>query len=295
MLIRSFTLAAAALAIAAGAAAQSPIPVFVNGARLSEPARLDPAGRTLLPMRLLFESLDARVAWDNAAKAVYAWTADRSGVRLATGARTAQLMEMSADPAPGNWGRITGTRRLDAPARLIGGRVYIPVRFAAESLNAQVRYDTRPRAVHVRTAGGTQPPPPDDAPPPAGDLDRRTRLELLVPDERIDIGATKRVTFSLVLTNLGSRPLRLNFNTGQQFNFEVLQEGRVFWSWADDRSFTQALTSIELGAGEKKTFTARWDLKTKAGRTVRPGRYTVRGIIPASEGELRAERRLVLK
>lgn len=302
-MLSKFVMTAALAVLSAGAAgAAISRPVYVNGQRLQEPAIVAPGGRTLLPMRLLFEALDARVEWDAGQRAVYAWKRDGAGVRIPVGSTTAQILEMSNRPEPGNWGRVVGTRRLDAPARMVGARVYVPVRFAAESLNAEVQYRRPGPAVYVRSAGAPHidPPLPDDRPrpgdrPPTRDLDQLVRLDLEVPEERIQMSSVKAVTFTLNLTNLTARPLDLNFNSGQQYNFEVIQEGRVFWSWAANRAFTQALTTLRLQPNEKKSFTVRWDMKTTAGRNMRPGRYTVRAVVPSNEGELRTERRLVLR
>jgi hypothetical protein len=73
--------------LAAGAVwAQSPggtVAVYLNGGRLrSNALMLQQVGRTLLPMRTLFESLGAQVEWDASQQAVYAWNPNGQGVRL---------------------------------------------------------------------------------------------------------------------------------------------------------------------------------------------------------------------
>jgi hypothetical protein len=144
------------LGVAGAAAAQGrdvqPVPVFVNGGRLERRALLlEPLGRTVLPMRTLFESLGAQVEWDSEQRAVYAWKPTGEGVRLGLGERDAQTLRMSAHPGPGNWGHVLGTHHLDAPAMMVDQRIFVPLRFASEALNADVRYVAAEPAVYIRT------------------------------------------------------------------------------------------------------------------------------------------------
>lgn len=272
-------------------------------------------------MRTLFESLGARVEWDGAQRAVYAWKPDGQGIRLGLGEGVAQQLRMSASPAPGNWGRVVGTQSLDAPAMMIDGRVFVPLRFASEALNADVRYASAEPAVYIRTsavAGSREdyeprprPRPRDDDRdfPRDNDRDRprdtgrdRPRdiadaldLQIAVPDGVLDRG--EPVRFDLVLRNHGDRTLTVPFRSGQRFDFEVLQEGRLVWNWARDRSFTQALTSMTLDPGESTRFSARWNMRDNNGRLVAPGRYLVRGILTTSfqRPQIMAEERIEVR
>jgi hypothetical protein len=175
-------LAGAALLTTSGAppaAAQSAsgrtLPVYVDGAMLeTDGLLLRDSGRTVLPMRTLFEALGAEVAWDSAQRAVYAWRADGNGLRLAVGDPDAQTLQMPLNPGPGNWGPVTGTYRLEAPALNVGSRVYIPLRFAAEALEADVRFVAHQPAVFInsRAVAGyreEEPAPvPQQPQPPVG-------------------------------------------------------------------------------------------------------------------------------
>lgn len=158
-----------AVMLAAGAAHAVPnsIPVIVNGARLSSDAvMIQNTGRTVLPMRTLFESLGAHVEWDPSERAVYAWREDQVGIRLALGDRSAQTLRMYRDPRPGSWGQVMETHPLDAPATMIGGRIFVPIRFAAESLNGSVRFLSAEPAIYIHTQtvaqGRVGPPLTDD-------------------------------------------------------------------------------------------------------------------------------------
>src|SRR5688500_10613765 len=287
----------AAVLLAAGvpahAQAVTPVPVFVNGGRLESNAfLLQNVGRSVLPMRTLFESLGARVEWDGSQRAVYAWNPDRNGVRLGLGESVAQRMQMSGAPAPGNWGRVVGTQSLDAPAMMIDGRVFVPLRFASEALNADVRYASAEPVVYIRTqdvAGSREEPPlprPRPRPQPDEDITRPRQIanalsvDVRVP-QRVD-RSDGPVRFVMTIRNTSDRPLVVPFNSGQRFDIEVLQEGKLIWNWAAGRAFTQALGNLSLQPGETTQFNARWDLRNNRDQAVQPGRYLVRGILTTS-------------
>ncbi|PRO66290.1 NlpC/P60 family protein [Alkalicoccus urumqiensis] len=106
-----------------------PIDVSINGAALqsSQTSLKTPAGRTLVPMRSIFEQLGATVTWDGATKQV-------TGV---LGDQTVELMIGSADA------KASGKPvRLDQAAELINGNTMVPLRFVSESLGAKVDWDS---------------------------------------------------------------------------------------------------------------------------------------------------------
>ncbi|HEX6988348.1 MAG TPA: copper amine oxidase N-terminal domain-containing protein, partial [Bacillota bacterium] len=94
-------------------------------------------GRTMLPMRVIFDALGATVAWDQATQTA---TAERGGrtVRLTVGDRTAQV--------GGTW--VT----LDVPPVLVGGRILVPLRFVSEAFGAHVQWDPASRTVTIISA-----------------------------------------------------------------------------------------------------------------------------------------------
>jgi hypothetical protein len=294
-----------ALAGAAQAAGRDEVPVLVNGTRLdSDALLLRDVNRTVVPMRSLFESLGAQVEWDASQRAVYAWMPDGVGVRIAMNDRNAETLDMPAEPGPGNWGRVVRTFRIDAPAMMRGSRVYVPLRFASESLKADVRYAAYEPAVHIRTqavAGSRQEVPavaerprPLD-PEPAREVPRPHRpsrergvvgldVELVLNGSRFS-RSDNRMTIDMTVTNPTSRTIVVPFRSGQQFDVEVVQEGHVIWNWAHDRAYTQALSEITMRPGDKQSYAARWNFETNDGRRVPPGRYTVRGILMSDTGE----------
>jgi hypothetical protein len=264
------------------------VPVFVNGGRLeSEALLLQEANRTVVPMRALFESLGARVEWDAGQRAVYAWKPDGIGVRLGLGERFAQSLRMSASPAPGNWGTITAARPLDAAAMLIDGRVFVPLRFASEALSADVRYASTEPAVYIRTeavAGAREEPPPVRPPVDrnpnrltARELARALDVDLILQRDQVRLGRNRSVPLRLAVRNRSDQTLTVPTG-GQEYDFEILQDGRVVWNWAHGRAFIMILRQRGIRPGEELEFTARWDMVDNRGRAVAPGNYTVRGV-----------------
>ncbi len=284
----------------AGAAEIRPVPVYVNGGRLSSDALMvTEAGRTVLPMRALFTSLGARVEWDARERAVYAWTPDGSGVRFEVGERQAQIMEMADRPQAGDWGKVVGRRTLDVPALVVQDRVYIPIRAAGESLNADVRWVASTPAVYIATgavAGTREETPLEVDPAPENDRPARPAataaqiaqaldVRLVIGEQVFPRGET--VPLQLVVTNQSQRPVVVPFGSGQQFDFEVVRNGTVVWNWARDRAFTQVFSTMTLQPGERMVYETSWAQRNNQGNRVRPGLYTVRGVVTPAFPRLR--------
>lgn len=91
-------------------------------------------GRTMLPMRDLFETIDATVHWDQKTKTV---SAARGGKKIA--------LKIGSKKATVNGKALS----LDVPAVVIDGSTYVPVRFAAESLGATADYKPEWREAYL--------------------------------------------------------------------------------------------------------------------------------------------------
>ncbi|MFZ5817274.1 MAG: stalk domain-containing protein [Bacillota bacterium] len=118
-----------------GTAQPEPIQVYVNG----QPLTLDvpPAlvnGRTLVPLRAIFEALNAEVTWDQASQTALAkWQGGE--MELTIGAASA---------------RVNGDeKRLDVPGQLIDNRTMVPLRFVAEAMGAQVGWYGQNRLITI--------------------------------------------------------------------------------------------------------------------------------------------------
>lgn len=95
-------------------------------------------GRTMLPMRSIFESLDATVAWDASSQTVTA-SRGKTTIKLKVGSKKAFVNGKESF--------------LDSPATIINSTTMVPVRFVGESLNLPVEWDPILRVVKINTAG----------------------------------------------------------------------------------------------------------------------------------------------
>lgn len=128
---------------AAPRAAAAGLRLVVDGRRLeTSPPPFIAGGRTLVPMRALFEALGASVEWDDRTRTVTARRADR-WVRVTIDRRLACLAEGCLEAA-----------LLDVPAEIRDGRTFVPLRFVSAALGAAVRWDGAARTVHIDTAPG---------------------------------------------------------------------------------------------------------------------------------------------
>lgn len=115
--------------------AEAPITVEINGKSVAfdQPPVIED-GRTLVPLRAIFEALDAEILWD----------ADTMSV---SAVRNAKNISLTIDKEEAY---INGEPYyLDVPAKIVNGRTLVPVRFIAESLNCDVEWDGETKTVKV--------------------------------------------------------------------------------------------------------------------------------------------------
>ncbi len=121
---------------------QSPcmaITVVVNGQPLpATPAAVEVSGRVLLPMRMVFEALQATVGWDAQTQTAEAVRGNTT-VRMTINSPTAFVNAMPV--------------ALSVPPQLIKGHTYVPVRFPAEAFGAQVGWEQTTQTVTIALAG----------------------------------------------------------------------------------------------------------------------------------------------
>lgn len=102
---------------------------YLDGAQLVE-------GRTMLPLRSIFETLGAEVEWISSTKTV-----------IATKGSTKVVLKVNSKQAV-----INGqTKTLDVPAKLINGKTMVPVRFVSEALGAKVDWNAKKNEVTIAT------------------------------------------------------------------------------------------------------------------------------------------------
>lgn len=110
-------------------------------------------GRTMVPMRGIFEAFGAEITWVDVTKTVVAETPDVA-ITLTVGKTTA---------------KVNGeTKNLDVPAQIIDGRTLVPVRFIAESLGCKVEWQADTKTVVIGNSKVAA--PKDDALPEGGNI-----------------------------------------------------------------------------------------------------------------------------
>ena len=126
----SILLALALLATTAGA-----VDLYVDMNKIATdtpPTVVD--GRTLVPVRAIFEAIGATVTWDDA-------------TRTATGIRGDIIVSVQIDNTTAY---VNGEPRvLDVPAQIINGRTMVPARFISESMGCDVTWHQDTQTVGV--------------------------------------------------------------------------------------------------------------------------------------------------
>jgi len=119
--------------------AATAIKIYIDGVVLeTDQAPIAIGGRTLVPLRGIFEALNARVFWNQKAQTVTAMKGDTTVV-LKLGSKTATINNQ--------------TVVLDTPAQAINGRTVVPIRFVSESLGEEVNWDSKSQSVLITTSG----------------------------------------------------------------------------------------------------------------------------------------------
>lgn len=128
------------------------VTVYVNGQALQlNPGPIERAGRVFVPLRGIFERMGAAVVYSN-------------GTINATKGSTTVSLHIGSTQAT-----VNGQQQmLDVAPFIVGASTYVPLRFIAQSLGAQVGYDSSSRAVQITMQHAPPPPYPPPAPrPPA--------------------------------------------------------------------------------------------------------------------------------
>lgn len=115
-----------------------PIKITIDGVSLqADQMPIIVNGRTLVPLRAIFEALGARVVYEPATKKI---TATRNNTTI--------VLHVGSDRAYVN----NQLRVLDVPAQTVSGRTLVPVRFVSEALGDDVKYNAVAREVVITTS-----------------------------------------------------------------------------------------------------------------------------------------------
>ncbi|PYE47582.1 copper amine oxidase-like protein [Paenibacillus barcinonensis] len=124
------------------------ISIYINDAELpSAQAPVMKAGRVLVPLRSIFEGLDAEVKYSNQTKRITATRGDQE-VSLTLGSKVAYIN-----------GQLT---MLDVPASTIRGNTMVPIRFVSEAFGEKVFWNSRNQRVDIQTTSSTPETPVDN-------------------------------------------------------------------------------------------------------------------------------------
>lgn len=158
-IILLITLLVSMLALTPAYAAEQQITVYIDNSPVAfDVSPVVENGRTLVPMRAIFEALNTTVEWDNATLTVTASTEYLMCLELQIGNPIA-LKYFISPSDDYNFETNTGTFtkdqlqeiKLDVPAKLIDGRTMVPLRFIAESMNYDVKWDGANNRVDIIT------------------------------------------------------------------------------------------------------------------------------------------------
>ena len=115
------------------------ISVILDGVELEfdvAPRIID--NRVMVPMRAIFEAMDAEVIWEAEGRRILATTSDGDLITLVIGS---SIITRNGVDHP-----------IDAPARIVGNRTLVPLRFVAEALDKNVDYVEDTRSVFITSA-----------------------------------------------------------------------------------------------------------------------------------------------
>lgn len=129
-------------------AAPKPPKVLIDGEELvikgQQPMSIK--GSTFLPLRVIFEALEAQVTWDNAAQKLTATKEDPTLIEF-FGHKKIEL-KLGEPQALLNGEKVV---KLASPARKVNGSVMVPLRFVAEALDAQISWNSKANTVEIFT------------------------------------------------------------------------------------------------------------------------------------------------
>jgi hypothetical protein len=117
---------------------KDPYFVEVNGnyLRMDQPP-INQGGRFLVPLRAIFEAMDAKVQWSSASSTITGEKGNLS-IRLTVGENTA-------------W--VNGKKvAIDVPPAIVNDSALVPIRFISESLGAKVDWDVTSKTIIIKNA-----------------------------------------------------------------------------------------------------------------------------------------------
>lgn len=158
--ILSLIIAVSILIIPIGAYCGGDITVTLDGKEIAfdvPPQIID--GRTLVPMRAIFEALGAEVEWDGETQTITARDKKMTTVKMVIGEKNIYTNLQSVE--------------LDVPPMIIEERTLVPVRAVSESLDCDVLWEGDSKTVIITSNKTVASAPPSDIPIAYDDTEER--------------------------------------------------------------------------------------------------------------------------
>ena len=163
-------------------AADEAISVFIDGkSQVFDVSAQIINGRTMVPLRGIFEALGATVAWDEGAQAATATKGD-TVVVLALGSL-----------APTVNGQAVA---IDQPGVIVGSRILAPLRFVGEAFGGTVIWDETARSVSITSGAGTGAAQAAGSPVTITDVTGRT---VTLPKPAVKVVGTHNPTLNIAV------------------------------------------------------------------------------------------------
>lgn len=137
----TLTLASACMLSTAAIAASNEPSVYLDGEKMTFDVNpFIENDRTLVPFRAIFEAVGAEVEWDAETRTVIA-ARDKNGETTVITLQIDSTAFVNSEE-----------KTLDVPAKIVGDRTFVPLRFVIEALGEKVEWDNANYSVVITTA-----------------------------------------------------------------------------------------------------------------------------------------------
>lgn len=206
--------------------AATDIKVTVNEATVKFPDQkpIVNDNRVLIPTRFVAQSLGGKVGFNNATKTVTIQQGDQT-----------IILKVNSNKVTANGKKVT----LDVPAKVVRGRIMVPLRFVSEAMAASVDWQ-QARSLVVITTGSTTTPVPETPTTKEGnfkfDQNFTTMAKKLFVNNLVE--ANGKVTFTIpegvTAYHRDAKGKRTDLNEEKQYSYDVGQgKGFIFFTYVD--------------------------------------------------------------
>lgn len=93
------------------------------------------------------------------------------------------------------------------------------------------------------------------------------------------------IRFEFEIRNVSTRPVVVQFDTAQIYDFIVVDSGtaRVRWQWSEGLGFSQTQTELTMAPSSSRSYTATWNGQLRDGSQLPVGTYQARGLMVFDE------------